>query len=125
MVVNALVAIGLAPLVGWFAPAIATSIAAWVMVALLHRGAKGYGEVARFDARLRGRIWRMCAAAVIMGVVLWFAALALSPAIDMPWWRALALAVLIGIGVASYFGAGAALGAFRLSEFKSALHRSA
>jgi putative peptidoglycan lipid II flippase len=125
MVVNAALAIGLAPVVGWFAPAIATSVAAWAMVILLRRGAQGYGDVARFDRRFRSRIWRMVAAAVLMSLALWLAAAILSPFLSIPWWRALALAVLIAVGAVSYFGAGQALGAFRLSEFRSALRRSA
>lgn len=124
MVVNAALAIGLAPLIGWFAPAIATTLAAWVMVALLHRGAKEYGTVARFDDRLRGRIWRICAASAVMGAVLWVCALLLGPVLALPWWRALGLGVLIGIGGISYFGAGTAVGAFKLSEFRAALRRS-
>lgn len=124
MVINAAIAVGLAPLLGWFAPAIATTLAAWAMVALLHRGAKTYGRVARFDDRLRARLWRMCAAAAVMGAVLWVASVMLGPFLNMPWLRALALTVLIGIGILSYFGAGSVLGAFKLAEFRSALRRS-
>ena len=124
MVVNAVFAIGLAPVIGWFAPAIATTLAAWIMVAQLHIGARGYGDVARFDDRFRARIWRMVLASLIMGVILWIASAALSPFLGMAWWRALALAVLIAIGMASYFAAGQLVGAFRLSEFRAAMRRS-
>ncbi len=124
MVVNAVLAIGLAPVIGWFAPAIATTLAAWVMVAQLHIGARIYGDVARFDARFASRIWRMVAASLVMGVILWISANALAPFLGMPWWRALALAVLVLIGMVSYFAAGQVLGAFRLAELKAALRRS-
>ena len=124
MVINAALAIGLAPMIGWIAPAIATTVAAWAMVFLLHRGAKTYGDVAAFDARFKERIWRIVAAAVAMGIVLWFGASVLSSALALPWWRVLALAALVLLGMASYFVAGQLLGAFRWAEFKTSLHRS-
>ncbi len=124
MVVNAVLAIGLAPVIGWFAPAIATTVAAWVMVGLLRQGAQTYGDVAQFDDRFRARIWRMVAASLVMGVALWIAAAMLSPFLSLPWWRALALAALIAVGIVTYFGAGQLLGAFRLAEFKAALRRA-
>lgn len=123
MLVNAVVAVGLAPVAGWIAPAIATTVAAWVMVALLRHGAKGYGDVALFDSRLKSRIWRMIAASAFMAVILWITAIALAPILALSWWRAFALFALIIAGVISYFGAGQILGAFRLSELKSAMRR--
>lgn len=125
MAVNAVLALGLAPVIGWFAPAIATTVAAWVMVFLLRQGARGYGDVARFDDRFQTRIWRIVLASLVMGVALWIAAAVLSPFLSLPWWRALALTALIGIGAVTYFGTGQLLGAFRLAELKSAMRRSA
>ncbi|WP_300010251.1 murein biosynthesis integral membrane protein MurJ [uncultured Roseobacter sp.] len=124
MVVNAALAIGLAPVVGWIAPAIATTVAAWVMVALLRVGAKSYGDVAQFDARFRSRIWRMVVASAVMGAALWFSNVTLSPFLGIPWWRALALMVLIGIGMISYFGTAHLIGAIRIGEIRQALGRS-
>jgi putative peptidoglycan lipid II flippase len=124
MVINAVLGIGLAPFVGWVAPAIATSVAAWGMVALLAIGARSYGDVVRFDARFHTRIWRIVIASLVMACILWVTAATLSPFFDIPWWRALALMVLIVIGCLSYFGLGHVIGAFRLSEFRSAMRRS-
>ncbi|WP_300060794.1 murein biosynthesis integral membrane protein MurJ [uncultured Roseobacter sp.] len=124
MVANAALAIGLAPVVGWIAPAIATTVAAWLMVALLRVGAKSYGDVARFDARFQGRIWRMVLASAIMGGALWFGTVLLSPFLGMPWIRAFALAVLIMIGMATYFGVAHLIGAIRMGEVRRALRRS-
>ena len=124
MVVNAVLAIGLAPVIGWIAPAIATTVAAWVMVGLLQSGARQYGDVVKFDDRLRQRIWRMAVASVVMGAVLWLAAIVLAPYLALAWWRALALLGLVCIGTLCYFGAGQQLGAFHLSEFKTAMRRS-
>ncbi|MFU8863628.1 MAG: murein biosynthesis integral membrane protein MurJ [Rhodobacterales bacterium] len=123
MIVNALVAIGLAPLIGWIAAAIATSLAAWVMVALLAIGARPMGDVARFDARFHGRIWRIIAASIGMGVVLWGAMVVMTPFFALAGWRYLALLGLIKIGMISYFGIGQVIGAFRLGEFKRAFQR--
>lgn len=124
MVVNAALAVGLAPVVGWIAPAIATSIAAWVMVALLRIGARDYGDVARFDTRFQSRIWRMVLASAVMGGALWFSTVLLSPFLGMAWIRAFALAVLIGIGMFTYFGVAHLIGAIRIGEIKQALGRS-
>jgi putative peptidoglycan lipid II flippase len=123
MIVNAVLAIGLAPLIGWYAPAIATTVAAWVMVGLLRHGARGYGDVAKFDDRFKTRLIRMVLASLIMGVALWGAAMALQPFLELGWWRALALMALILVGIVTYFGAGQALGAFHLAEFKAAMRR--
>ncbi|WIY26432.1 murein biosynthesis integral membrane protein MurJ [Parasedimentitalea psychrophila] len=123
MVVNAGLAFGLKPVVGWIAPAIAASAAGWVMVALLAYGARSMGEVARFDDRFRRRAWRIVAASVVMGGVLLAAVTTFDWAFALPRWRYLALFALIVLGAVSYFGAGQMLGAFRLGEFKRAMRR--
>ncbi|MEM9910854.1 MAG: murein biosynthesis integral membrane protein MurJ [Pseudomonadota bacterium] len=124
MIVNAVVAVGLAFVIGWIAAAIAASLAAWVMVGLLVRGTRGYGEVAQFDDRFRKRIWRIALASLLMGGVVWAAALTLSPYLALPGWRWLALLGVIGIGALSYAVAGRALGAFRLSDITFAMRRT-
>ena len=123
MILNAAIALGLSPVIGWVAPAIATTLAAWAMVALLGLGARRMGPVARFDDRFHRRIWRIVAASFGMGAILWFSSVALSPFLGMAGWRYLALFVLVSIGIVSYFGLGQLLGAFRLSEFRSAMRR--
>ncbi|MGH1353915.1 MAG: murein biosynthesis integral membrane protein MurJ [Thalassovita sp.] len=123
MIINAVIAIGLSPVLGWIAAALATTIAGWGMVALLAIGARPYGEVARFDDRFRARIWRIVIAALAMGGCLWGAMALLMPFLGMAGVRYAALAALIAIGIISYFGIGQLIGAFRLSEFKAALKR--
>ncbi|WP_306151830.1 murein biosynthesis integral membrane protein MurJ [Roseovarius sp. MMSF_3281] len=123
MVVNAVLAIGLAFAIGWIAAAIATTVAGWVMVWLLMRGARPLGDVARFDARFHRRVWRIVAASIAMGAVLWGVNLVLSPFFELGGLRWLALLVLIGIGTVAYFGIGHALGAFRVQEFGKAFRR--
>ena len=124
MVVNAVLAVGLAPYVGWIAPALATTLAGWAMFACLAIGARRYGDAARFDSRFHQRIWRILAASVVMGIMLLGANLLLQPFLGLPWWRGLALLALIGLGAIAYFGTGQLIGAFRLSEFRAAVRRS-
>lgn len=123
MVVNAALAIGLTPLLGWIAPAIATSVAGWFMAVLLLIGGRRFGEVARFDARFRRRIWRIGFASVAMGVVLWGTCLISGPMLALPGWRYLALLVLIVVGMVSYFALGRLFGAFYPHELKAAFRR--
>ncbi len=122
LVVNAAIAIGLAPFIGWPAAALGTTLAAWAMVWLLWRGARRMGEVARLDARARTRSWRILLAAAVMGFVLWVAMIGLGPLFAGPW-RALALAGLVLLGIVSYFAAGQLLGAVRLRDLRGALRR--
>ena len=123
MVVNAALAVGLAPFIGWIAPAVATTLAGWTMFACLAIGARRFGGAAKFDARFHKRIWRILIASAAMGVALWLGNAALQPMLGLPWWRGLALVMLLAIAAISYFGIGQLIGAFRLSEFKVAMRR--
>ena len=123
MLANAVIAIGLAPCIGWVAPAIATTVAGWLMVLLLLAGRRRLGEVARFDDRFRRRLWRICAASAVMGAVLWGTLLLLGPLFGEAGWRYLALLLLLLAGALAYGGVGQALGAFQLSEFRNTLRR--
>jgi len=123
MVVNAVLAVGLQPLVGWLAPAIAAPAAGWVMVLQLWLGSRRMGEAAQFDARFQRRCLRIVLASLAMGVVLLGAATVLSDMLSLAYWRYLALLALIVVGAVAYFTIGQVIGAFRLSEFRSALRR--
>lgn len=123
MLVNAGLAVGLIPVLGWLAPAVATTLAGWVMVVLLVRGTRPFGEVARFDARFHTRIWRICAAAAVMGLALWLARWALEPLLTTPGWRYLALAAIVTFGMVVFFGIGQLIGAIRLAEIRQAAKR--
>ncbi|MGB0749642.1 MAG: murein biosynthesis integral membrane protein MurJ [Magnetospiraceae bacterium] len=103
--------------------AAASTIAAWTNSAvlwwLLHKR-----EALVVDARLAARLPRICIAAGIMGLVLWFAIPGLGPWLHGPeLTRALALAALIAVGLAAYGGAVLVLKAATLGEFKSSLRR--
>ncbi len=122
LVVNAAVALGLAPVIGWAAAALGTTLAAWAMVWLLARGSRRLGEVARLDARARSRGWRIVVASLLMGVLLWIAMLILGPMFAGTW-RGLALAMLVGVGMLGYLGIAQAVGAVRMAELRGAMRR--
>ncbi|MEL6588330.1 MAG: lipid II flippase MurJ, partial [Pseudomonadota bacterium] len=123
MVVNAALAIGLAPVIGFTAAAWGASLAGWAMVILLWIGSRNMGLAAQLDDRFRDRAWRIALASVIMGVALWAGQLALTDALDLPAWRSASLAALIGIGALSYGIAAQVLGAFTVSELRAGLRR--
>lgn len=123
MVVNAALAVGLMPLIGFLAAAIATSASAWVMVWQLWRGTRAMGDAARFDARFRHRLPRILAASALMGAVLWGLAWALGAPLATPGIRTLALLVLCLAGIGVYFGTAFAIGAISLPELRAALRR--
>ncbi|MFZ0098679.1 MAG: lipid II flippase MurJ, partial [Gemmobacter sp.] len=116
-------AIGMMPVMGFVAAALATSVSGWTMVWQLWRGSRGMDDSARFDDRFKQRLPRIILASLAMGVVLWGLTVLLGPALDVARWRWMALGVLVGGGMLSYFGAGTLFGAFRLAEFKALMRR--
>ena len=124
MITNAVMAVGMMPYIGFSAAAWATTLSGWVMVWQLWRGSRKMGDEAHFDARFRQRLPRIILSSAIMGAVLWLAAQQLDPYLQLHLWRYLALLLLCTIGIVTYFGTGAAIGAFKLSDFR-ALRRSA
>lgn len=123
MVVNGALAFGLAPFIEWLAPAIAATVSAWVMIAQLGWGARKFGDTAKFDARLRKRLWRMVASSIVMGAALWALWILLIPWLGTSGWRYLALAALITSGCLIYFAAARVTGAFSMSDLKQAARR--
>ena len=119
MGINAALAFGLMPWIGFSAAAWATTLSAWVMVGQLWWGARRLGEEALFDARFLTRFWRICAASALMGAALWGGWILLQPMLDAKAYRILALALLIALGMASYALAAFALKAVRLSDLKA------
>jgi len=122
--VNAGIAIGLMPLIGFVAAAIATTLSAWIMAFQLWRGSRQMGPEAAFDARMRARLWRIVLAALGMGAVLYGVMTLLGAMLQADGLRYAALALLIGAGIIAYGIIGTAIGAFRLSDFR-ALKRKA
>ncbi|KIN63249.1 Integral membrane protein MviN [Sulfitobacter noctilucicola] len=123
MIVNVVLAVGLAPYIGWISPAIAATVAGWVMVLCLFVGSRKYGQAVRFDDRFRKRIWRIVFAAALMGVALVIGNAMLEILLNTPWWRVLGLIALVAIGAVSFFGSAQVLGAVSISEIKGSLRR--
>ncbi|KQB96892.1 multidrug transporter MurJ [Loktanella sp. 1ANDIMAR09] len=123
MVLNAALAIGLSPQIGFIAAAIGTSLTGWAMVIMLMRGARTMGDAGKFDARFKKRLGRIILSALAMGAILFVSAAVMTPFFGIATLRYLALLVLVLIGMVSYFGIGHLLGAFKLSEFKRNLRR--
>ncbi len=123
MITNAAIAIGLMPFIGFAAAAIATSASAWIMVGQLWWGARKMGPEAQFDDRLLQRLPLVMLACTAMVLVIWGGAMLLQPALQSPGWRYPALGVLIGFGIVTYFAAGFAVRAFRMSELKGLRHK--
>ncbi|WP_050525038.1 murein biosynthesis integral membrane protein MurJ [Pseudorhodobacter wandonensis] len=124
MVVNLAIAVGLLPIIGFAAAAWATTLSGWVMALQLWLGARKMGKAAQIDARLRRRTPRIFAAALLMGATLYGMSWLLDPALHTEGWRYGALLLLIVTGAVSYFGLGAAIGAFRMSDFTGSLRRN-
>ena len=119
MVLNAALAFGLMPWIGFSAAAWATTLSAWVMVIQLWWGARALGDEARFDARFLSRLWRIALASALMGAALWVGWGVLEPLLDQRAYRILGLALLIGIGLVSYALAALALRVARLSDLRA------
>jgi putative peptidoglycan lipid II flippase len=123
MIVNAVIAVGLAWLVGFIAAAIATTVAAWVMLVQLMRGTISMGDAAHADARLKHALPRIAASAAVMGVVLFAGGILLHDALNTPFWRYGALALLVGLGMFSYGAAIFGTRAFSAADIRAALRR--
>ena len=81
------------------------------------------GDAARFDTRFRSRTPRIIIAAIVMGIALYGAQVALGDMLASHGWRYAGLALLIATGVLSYSAAGTAIGAFKLSDFRNLRRR--
>lgn len=120
MVVNAIVAFGLMPWLGFLAAALGTTIAAWIMVAQLWWGTRGMGDAARADDRLRRKTPLIVLSSALMAGALW---------LMMGWLdaggigRVPGLAILVFGGAAIYFALSFMTRTYRLSDLKAAVRR--
>ena len=99
-------------------PPLATALASTINVALLYRTLRRRGHFEP-DHRLRRRAWRLAAASLMMGVVLWLLQDWLSPYTHGDWvMRTAAMAVLVAGGALVYAVATFALGAFTRADLQ-------
>jgi putative peptidoglycan lipid II flippase len=123
MIINAVLALGLMPWMGWIAAAVATTVSSWAMVVLLVLSARRFGDVVRLTPQVRVRIVKMCVAAGIMGAVLWVISTQTMGYTTTVPARILGTIGLIALGALVYGASGRALGAFDLQDLKSSLRR--
>ncbi|MEO0913532.1 MAG: polysaccharide biosynthesis C-terminal domain-containing protein, partial [Pseudomonadota bacterium] len=124
MVVNAALAIGLSPVIGYLAAAIGTTVSAYAMLALLWWGARRHEGAIALDSRLKSRLPRLALAAIIMGAACLATDALLGDALTAQTLRYGALFVLVGVGIISYGLAAYALGGLRPADLKAALRKS-
>lgn len=122
-VVNAVLAVGLMPIIGFMAAAIATSVSAWVMVWQLWRGSRQMGDAARLDDRFLTRLPRIIAASALMGLVLWALAAALAEPLATPGIRTAALGAMVLAAMVVYFGTVLLIGGMSWTELRGAFRR--
>lgn len=120
MVANAVLAVGLAPAVGFLSAAIGTTGAAWVMLWLLVRGTHLHGGLSP-DARLRARLPRIVVATVAMAAALAGLDWALAPLAED--WRAAVLSALVVAGLAVFAAMALLTGAATLADLRRAVRR--
>lgn len=123
MVVNALIAIGLAPVIGFIAAALGTTVAGWIMLLQLWWGTRGMGSAAAADDRLRRSVPRLVLACVVMAAALLVAKRLLDDALAHPALQYVALAFLVVLGAGIFALAAIGLGAIRPSDLRAALRR--
>lgn len=123
MGVNAALAVGLMPFIGWLAAAIATSLSAWAMVGLLFWGARGFDNILKPDTALKHRLLRMCIASLILGVALYSIQFFISPAITSASGRIVYALFLVIAGAGLYLWLGERLKAFSLQEIKASFKK--
>ncbi len=118
---NLVLNLALTPFLAHVGIALATSLAAWVNVAVL-----GWLLLRRrglvLDRRLRRAVPRLFLAAGVMAAMLAVLELALFP-VSGGWARLLAVGLLIGAGMLTYFGAAQLLGGLDLREAMRMLRR--
>ena len=123
ILINIIGNIALIPLLGHVGPPLATAMSSTVNVAMLYATLVKRGHFIA-DAQLRRRLPRLALAALVMG-----AALIAGESLLEPWLagamiqRYLALAVLVGAGIALYGIACFLTGAYRVSDLKALMRR--
>jgi len=123
MVANAVLAIGLAPLIGYLSAPVATGASAWLMLALLWRGAHRIDGGMEVDPRLRRALPRLILATMVMAAVIAGLAWLLGAWFAEPLWRIPALALVVAVGGAVYAALVLTTGALPVKDLRAALRR--
>jgi putative peptidoglycan lipid II flippase len=104
--------------------AVATTLGGWLNAGLLYSTLVQRGHFVA-DARLKRAVWLILGSSLAMAVAVWLAAAHLGDQFVAPnvLWRAWALCVLVGAGLAVYAAAILGSGAIELRQFRSLLRR--
>lgn len=123
ILINIVGNLAMIPTLGHIGPPLATALASTVNVAMLYRTLVKRGHFSA-DAGLRRRLPRLVIAALIMGLALWGGEDLLDPWLTGAMLqRYVALALLVGAGVALYGLASFVTGAYRLSDITLLMRR--
>ncbi|WP_159434971.1 murein biosynthesis integral membrane protein MurJ [Rubritalea squalenifaciens] len=121
VLVNIVVSLALFPFIGHIGIAIATSVAAWVNVAMLWFGLKGLVKV---DSLFWKRIGKLLLASVLMGLTVWVAQWMVSDwLVEGLIKKVCAVSLLIGLGMVVYAMLVLGLKAMTLQELKAGFRR--
>ncbi len=121
MVVNVVAAVAMAPFIGFLGAALGTTLAGWANLWMLWRGARRIEGGVSIDARLAARAPRIVLASFGMAVVIFCMTWTLGQ-----WWpggRLPGFILIVTTGMLTYGLLGIITGAFRPSEFRSAIRR--
>ncbi|MFK7944145.1 MAG: murein biosynthesis integral membrane protein MurJ [Paracoccaceae bacterium] len=121
MVVNVVVAIGLAPVIGFMAAAWGTTLAGLANLVLLWRGVQRLDPTLALDTRLAHRLPRILLASLAMGAVVLGTAHLCKQV--FPGTEPLIVLLVVPLGAVSYSVIGSRIGAFHMHEIKAAMRR--
>jgi putative peptidoglycan lipid II flippase len=106
---------------GFISIVIATTVGAWLNVYLLASRLRTLGHF-RWDPRLKSRLPRICASAILMGLAVFFAATGLEPFFGGEViFRWVALGGLVGAGIVVYGLASQLTGAFTTTDLRESI----
>ncbi|MCY4101063.1 MAG: murein biosynthesis integral membrane protein MurJ [Rhodobacteraceae bacterium] len=118
MLVNAVVAIGLATTLGFLASALGTTLAGWAMLGLLVFGTRKYEGAGTFDHQLRRNLSKIIIVSIIMGSTLILGNFVLDAWLYQPGIRYVGLAILVLGGLLVYGLAHLIMGTWDWNQLK-------
>lgn len=118
MLVNAVVAIGLATTLGFLASALGTTLAGWAMLGLLVFGTRKYEGAGKFDSQLRRNLTKIIIVSIIMGSTLILGNFVLDVWLYQPGIRYVGLAILVLGGLLVYGLAHLIMGTWDWNQLK-------
>jgi putative peptidoglycan lipid II flippase len=123
--INIVLSVGLFQVMNYAGIALATAIASWLNVAMLTRALRRRGQL-KVDAQLMRNVPKGLACSLAMGLAIKLGAHALAPALAGHLLvKVVALTILVGGGIALFFGLALVTGTLGTAELKRWLRRAA